>query len=418
MPTEDRDIRQGADLPINTWFTPGVRGIGSASFLSDLGHEIPTSLLPSLLTVTLGAPAAALGLVEGIADAMSGAAKFAGGPLGDDPSRRRATAVAGYTITAVLSAAIGGATSVAQVATLRAGAWAARGIRGPSRNALLADVVHPSAYGRAFGFERAMDNAGAVGGPLLALLLVAWVGTRWAITLSVIPGLLAVVAILYAIRKAPKLADRPRRKLRFQVRPVLKGRLGRLMVGVTFFEVGNVAATLLILRATEQLTADLGLDRATMLALLLYAGYNLTATLASFPAGRLSDRLGKGGPQRVLLMGVAMFAFAYLGFATNTTNIWFLLAPFLLAGIAIGFVETAEHAAVAAEAPDEIRGSAFGLLAAIQSFGNLVASAIAGLIWTLVSPTAAFCYLVAWMIAAAVAIALAHRLSNPALHGA
>ena len=99
------------------------------------------------------------------------------------------------------------------------------------------------------------------------------------------------------------------------------------MVGVTFFEVGNVAATLLILRATEQLTADLGLDRATMLALLLYAGYNLTATLASFPAGHLSDRLGKGGPQRVLLIGVAMFAFAYVGFATNTTNIDRVIKP-------------------------------------------------------------------------------------------
>ena len=411
MTTAARNPDPGVDLPVNTWFTPGVRGIGTASFFSDLGHEIPTALLPSLLTVTLGAPAAALGLVEGIAEGLGGAAKFAGGPLGDDPSRRRATAVAGYTITAVLSAAIGSATSVAQVATLRAGAWAARGIRGPSRNALLADVVHPSAYGRAFGFERAMDNLGAVGGPLLALALVAWVGTRWAITLSVIPGLLAVLAILYAIRKAPKLADRPRRPLRFQVRPVLKGRLGRLLIGVTFFEVGNVAATLLILRATEQLTTDLGLDRATVLALFLYAGYNLTATLASFPAGRLSDRLGSGGPQQVLLVGVVMFAIAYLGFATNSTNIWFLLAPFLLAGVAIGFVETAEHAAVAAQAPEEIRGSAFGLLAAIQSLGNLAASAIAGLIWTLVSPTAAFYYLVTWMIAAAIVIAFAHRPS-------
>ena len=411
MTTAARDPDPGVDLPVNTWFTPGVRGIGTASFFSDLGHEIPTALLPSLLTVTLGAPAAALGLVEGIAEGLGGAAKFAGGPLGDDPSRRRATAVAGYTITAVLSAAIGSATSVAQVATLRAGAWAARGIRGPSRNALLADVVHPSAYGRAFGFERAMDNLGAVGGPLLALALVALVGTRWAITLSVIPGLLAVLAILYAIRKAPKLADRPRRPLRFQVRPVLKGRLGRLLIGVTFFEVGNVAATLLILRATEQLTTDLGLDRATVLALFLYAGYNLTATLASFPAGRLSDRLGSGGPQRVLLVGVVMFAIAYLGFATNSTNIWFLLAPFLLAGVAIGFVETAEHAAVAAQAPEEIRGSAFGLLAVIQSLGNLAASAIAGLIWTLVSPTAAFYYLVTWMIAAAIVIAFAHRPS-------
>ena len=108
-----------------------------------------------------------------------------------------------------------------------------------------------------------------------------------------------------------------------------------------------------------------------------------------------------------------MFALAYAGFAANTSNTWLLLLPFLLAGVAIGFVETAEHAAVAAEAPDEIRGSAFGLLAAVQSFGNLVASAIAGLLWTLVSPTAAFGYLVAWMIAAAIAIALAHRSKPP-----
>lgn len=413
-PPEGGDApRTNANLPADTWFTPGVRGIGAASLLSDLGHEIPTSLLPSLLTVTLGAPAAALGLVEGIADGLAGAAKFAGGPLGDDPHRRRTAAVAGYTATAVLSAAIGGATSVAQVAVLRAGAWASRGLRVPARNALLADVVHPSAYGRAYGFERAMDNLGAVGGPLLAILLVAVVGTRWAITLSVIPGLFAVLAILYAIRKAPKLTDRPRRPLRFQVRPVLRGRLGRLMVGITFFEVGNVAATLLILRATEQLTPDLGIDRATALALLLYTGYNLAATVASIPAGRISDRLGTSGPQRVLFAGVVLFGLAYAGFAANTTSTWLLLAPFLVAGVAIGFVETAEHAAVAADAADHIRGSAFALLAAVQSFGNLVASAIAGLLWTLVSPTAAFIYLIAWMSAAAITIALAHRTTAP-----
>jgi|GEM_PF-978900 len=94
QPGEAHLPETNADLPTNTWFTPGVRGIGTASLLSDLGHEIPTSLLPSLLTVTLGAPAAALGLVEGIADGLAGAAKFAGGPLGDDPHRRRATAVA------------------------------------------------------------------------------------------------------------------------------------------------------------------------------------------------------------------------------------------------------------------------------------------------------------------------------------
>jgi MFS family permease len=386
-----------ADPP---WLTPGVAGIGTASFLADLGHEVPTALLPSLLTSTLGAPAAALGLIEGIADGLAGATRFAGGPLADDPARRRTVAVGGYTTTAVLSAAVGSAMSVWQVGVLRAGAWAARGLRVPARNALLADVVRPDKYGAAYGFERAADNAGAVAGPMLALAHVGAVGTRWAITLSVVPGLLATAAIVYAIRKAPRLAERPRRPLRVHVRPVLRGRLGRLMAGITLFEVGNVAATLFILRAIDQLRPDLGTDDATRVALLLYTGYNLVATLVSVPAGRLSDRLGRDGPRRVLLGGVAAFGLAYAALAADLTSAWLLLVPFALAGLGIGCMETAEHAAVAAEAPDHIRGSAFGLLAAVQSFGNFVASAVAGLLWTAVSPTVAFGYLTAWMLVA------------------
>jgi hypothetical protein len=135
------------------WLTPGVRGIGTASFLADVGHEMPTALLPNLLTTTLGAPAAALGLIEGVSDGLAGAVRLAGGAIADDPHRRRAQAVAGYTITAVLSSLIGAATAAWQVAVLRAGAWAARGLRVPARNALLADIVPASVYGRAYGFE-------------------------------------------------------------------------------------------------------------------------------------------------------------------------------------------------------------------------------------------------------------------------
>jgi hypothetical protein len=144
--------------PEERWLTPGVRGIGGASLLADVGHEIPTSLLPSLLTSTLGAPAAALGVIEGVADGLAGAARFAGGALADDPQRRRTIAVGGYSTTAILSGLIGTATSVWQVAILRSGAWAARGLRVPARNALLADVVPAAAYGRAYGFERAMGS--------------------------------------------------------------------------------------------------------------------------------------------------------------------------------------------------------------------------------------------------------------------
>ncbi|MFI6014595.1 MFS transporter [Streptomyces sp. NPDC051243] len=221
------------------WLTPGVRGIGSASFLADVGHEIPTALLPSLLTSTLGAPAAALGAIEGVSDALAGAARFGGGVLADDPARRRKVAVGGYTATAVFGAATAGATAVWQVGVLRAAAWTARGLRVPARNALLADIVPAGAYGRAYGFERMMDNLGAIFGPLLALVLVAWIGVQGAIGLSVIPGLLAAAAIVYAIRRTPRPEIRGRVPLKIRVRPVLSGDLGRLMGAVAAFEVAT-----------------------------------------------------------------------------------------------------------------------------------------------------------------------------------
>ncbi|MFD8212220.1 MFS transporter [Streptomyces sp. NPDC059697] len=391
------------------WLTPGVRGIGSASFLADVGHEIPTALLPSLLTSTLGAPAAALGAIEGVSDALAGAARFGGGVLADDPARRRRVAVGGYATTAVLGAATAGATAVWQVGVLRAAAWTARGLRVPARNALLADIVPAKAYGRAYGFERMMDNLGAIFGPLLALVMVATVGVQWAIGLSVIPGLLAAGAIIYAIRHTLKPTGRDKVPLKIRVRPVLEGELGRLMVAVAAFEAGNVAATLLILRATDLLAPGHGTKTATTIALGLYTLYNVAATLASVPAGRLADRLGARGPVLVLTGGVAAFAAAYGMFAVAGAVIAVLAVPFVLAGVGIGAVETAQHSAVATLAPAGLRGSAFGLLATIQSLGNLAASAVAGVLWTAFSPAAAFGYLAAWMVLALAGLLTAAR---------
>lgn len=387
-----------------------MRGIGLASLLSDLGHEVPTALLPSFLTSTLGAPAAALGMIEGVSDGLAGVARVAGGALADDPQRRRAAAIGGYTTTAVLSGLIGAAGAAWQVGVLRAGAWTARGLRVPARNALLADAVPAGAYGRAYGFERAMDNLGAIGGPLLALALVAAFSPRTAILLSIIPGLMAVLAITYAIRRLPRLERRDRRPIRLRVRPLLRGRLGGLMLAIAAFELGNIAATLLILRATDLLTPDHGTDDAVKIALVLYAAYNLAAALVSVPAGHIGDRRGM---PRVLVAGVLLFAGAYTVLAVTGPDIAPILVGFLLAGVAIGCVETAEHAVVAALAPDTLRGSAFGLLAAVQSFGNLAASAVAGALWTLASPKAAFIYAAAWMALALTLLATPYAARRP-----
>jgi len=389
--------------------TRGVAGIGGASLLADIGHEVPTALLPSFLASTLGASGAALGLIEGIADGCAGIARFAGGAFADDPERRRRSAVGGYTATAVFSSLIGVATAVWQVGVLRAAAWSARGLRVPARNALLADVVPKHVYGRAYGFERMMDNLGAVGGPLLAQLLLLFVGVRSAMLISVIPGLLAAVAIIYAIRATRLATKQERRPLRIHIRPVLRGELGRLFVGISAFEIGNVAATVLILRAVQLLTPGHGVHSATQIALWLYTGYNLTATIASIPGGRLGDRRGN---LIVLTIGAASFAVAFLGLALTGPTIALLALFFCVAGLGIGFAETAENAAVAALAPAHIRGSAFGALATIQSFGNFAASAVAGLLYTVVSPRAAFLYLAAWMIIALVAFLMTR--SEPA----
>lgn len=386
-----------------SWLTPGVRGIGGASLLADVGHEIPTSLLPSLLTGTLGAPAAALGIIEGVADGLAGAARFGGGALADDPQRRRRIAIGGYGSTAILSGLIGVAGSVFQVAILRSAAWAARGLRVPARNALLADVVPAGAYGRAYGFERAMDNLGAILGPLLGIVLVAAVGVRGAMLLSIIPGLMAVGAIVYAIRAAdlPKVSEK--RPIRFQVRPVLRGELGRLLGAVAAFELGNIAATLLILRATDLLEPGHGTDDAAQLALALYTAYNIAATAISVPAGRHGDRRS---PVAVLVGGTVAFGLAYLVLALTGASMAWLAVGFVLAGVGIGCVETAEHAAVAAMAPERLRGSAFGMLATVQALGNFAASAIAGVLWSVVSPAAAFIYAGAWMVVACVGFAV------------
>ena len=394
------------------WLTPGVGGIGAASFLADLGHEIPTSLLPSFLTATLGAPASALGLIEGISDGLAGVARFGGGALADDPERRRPTAVGGYTATAVLSGLIGAAGAAWQVGALRAGAWAARGLRVPARNALLADAVPGSAYGRAYGFERATDNLGAVLGPLLAIALIRPVSVRTAILVSIVPGLLATLAIVYAIHSLPRQTARERQSIRLRVRPVLHGSLGRLFVSVSAFELCNVAATLLILRATDLLEPGHGEGSATRIALWLYVAYNVAATLVSVPAGHVGDAYGK---LRVFATGTAVFLASYLLFAVADASIVLLAVVFCLAGIGIGCAETGEHAAVASLAPRDVRGSAFGLLAGVQSVGNLAASALAGVLWTAVSPRVAFIYLAAWMTIALFAVVSVGRHNHVVL---
>lgn len=401
----------GTDVAGGKWLNKGIVGVGSASFFSDAGHELVTSLLPSFLSSALHAGPAALGAIEGVSDALVGLSKLAGGPLSAEPSRRARLASGGYLLTAVATALIGACTMVWQVAVLRAVAWAARGVRSPARDTLLVSITPRAAYGRAAGVERAGDNAGAIAGPLLAGLLVGLIGIREAILLSFIPSVFAAVAITLAARQARQALSTPeaRTRLSFNLRELRESGAAGALVPVSFFELGNLATTLLILRATGMLTGE-GRDpgAAAALAIFFYAAHNGAATVASLVGGHLVDR---AGPRPVFAAGGAVYVAAYLLFAFGTGAWGLVLAGFLLAGIGIGFAETAESTAVALALPDRFRGNGFGILGLVQSAGDLGATVTAGILWALFSPAVAFTYAAVWM-AAAVACAGALRPSG------
>ena len=383
------------------WLTRAVMAVGAASLFADSGYEMSTALLPGLLVATLGAPAAALGVIEGVCDGLGGAARLVGGPLADDPRRRRRVAVGGYGATAVLSAGVALATGAWQIAVLRAGAWTARGLRSPASKAIVADIVPVTAYGRAYGFERAMDNLGAVLGPLLAMALAGMLGVRWAIGLSLIPGLMAAGAIHYALKRGDLARDEPAASARLRLRSVLSGPLGRLFGVLAMVECGQVAATLLILRATQLLQPEHGPERATAIALGLYAAHNAVAAVSALTFGHLADRFN---PARTLTAGVASMGSGYLMFSVAGSSPLWLACAFAVAGAAAGCVQTCENAVVAHRAPALAKGSAFGVLAAVRAAGSLVAGTIAGIMWTMTSSTAALTLFAAWSVIAAVAL--------------
>jgi len=416
--TADDGRRDVADESEGTWLTPGVGAVGAASFFSDTGHEITTSVLPAFLTSTLGASAAALGVIDGISDALVGVMKLVGGPLANDPNRRGRTASGGYLGTAVATGAIGAATTVWQVGILRAAAWLSRGLRSPARDALLASLSPTSARGRAFGLERAGDNLGAVLGPLLAAGLVAWLGVRPALYLAAIPGLFAAVAIIVAARESRRRidADGETSLQRFEFRALRDAGMLRALLPVAVFEFGNLATTLLILRATQLLISpQRPFAAAASLAILIYAAHNVVATMASLAAGRWYDRTG---PRAAFATGAGVYVIAYAMFAAGTHSALLVAVGFALAGAGIGLAEPTQSAVISQLLPDRLRGTGFGVLGAVQAMGDVVATVVAGVLYTLVSPAVAFGYAAAWMAVTVVAAGMLRpRSGGQASHG-
>ena len=370
------------------WLNRTVLGIGLASLFSDWSHEIATAAMPAFLA-TLGVAAAWLGIIEGVSDGLASFAKMASGYYTDGLRRRKPIAVAGYLATALGTAAFGLATNAWHVLFARAGAWLGRGVRTPVRKALLAASVPRSAYGRAFGLERAMDTIGAIVGPLTALLILEATQHNYRVLFAwtLLPGLLAAGVIAFLVKEKVR-APVPHISFGERLR-LLPKQYRKFLAAVALFGAGDFAHTMLILLATQKLTPALGIGRAASIAVTLYILHNVFYAGFSFVAGWLGDRLPKNF---VLAGGYGLAGVMTLAIIVLSATIWTMAANFIVGGIYIAIEETLEDSMCAELVEEGHHGMAFGVLATVNGFGDFVSSIVVGLLWTGFGTTVAFGY--------------------------
>ncbi|MHB1225763.1 MAG: MFS transporter [Gemmatimonadaceae bacterium] len=371
--------------------------LSAVSLLTDLSSEIIYPLLPLFLSTVLGASAATLGAIEGAAESTAALLKLASGWWSDRMARRKPLVVAGYLLASVARPLVGLATSAGQVLAIRLTDRVGKGIRGAPRDALIADSVTPLLRGRAFGLHRAADHLGAVGGPLLAFLMLEGLGMplRTVFLWAAVPGALAVAMAIWGVRETPR--ELPGRAAAGAPASAgsAAGRLGgaadgshpaslggsfwRYLGVLVLFTLGNATDAFILLRATQ-------LGVAVALVPLLWAMLHVVKSASSVPGGLLSDRVGRKVP---IVAGWALYALVYLLFG-RATEPWHAWALFAVYGLYSGLTEGVEKALVADLSPIARRGAAFGWYNLAIGVGALPASVIFGLLWDHAGPSAAF----------------------------
>jgi len=351
------------DLPRN------VVVLSWVSFFQDAASEMLYPVLPLFVTGVLGAPPAALGLIEGVAEATQATTKIAAGQLADR-QRRRPLIGAGYTISGLAKPIIGLATGWPLVLFARFTDRVGKGLRGAPRDALIASETPQALRGRAFGLHRAMDSTGAVVGPLLGLLLYHALGQRLRplFFFALIPAAISVALVFLVREKSHPVAQRAGH------RRAPPGPLGRrywtALVLLTAFALLNFSDALVLLR-----TEELGLGFGAVIA--SYALYNAVYAGLSYPAGHLSDRIPRPA---IVATGLGVFSVAYLGLglASNSAWVWVLLP---LYGAYTALTDGVGKAWLADLSPATHMGRGMGLFQGVTGFGALIAGIWAGLAW-------------------------------------
>lgn len=345
---------------------------GIVSLLTDVGSEMIYPLLPLFLSNVLHAPRSFIGAVEGAAEATASLLKLISGRISDRLRRRKPLVVLGYGISSLMRPIVGLATHPWHVLATRVADRFGKGVRSSPRDALLADAADPAERGRAFGFHQAMDNAGAIFGPVIATALLA-VGIRMrsVFLFAAIPGALAMTALLFGVREQARSdgSEEAKAARKRQSDAPFSATFVRYLVCVALFGLGNSSDAFLLLRGQQCGVPVKWIP-------LLWMAHNGTKAALSTWGGELSDRIGR---RRVIIGGWTLYALTYLafGFASRQWHIWTL---FVVYGLYYSLVEGSEKALVADLVPTGARGRAYGWFNAVIGVAALPASLAFGAI--------------------------------------
>lgn len=364
--------------------TPSSYLLALASFFADMSTEMLYPILPVFFTTVLKTPVEIVGLIEGLATGIQYGMQGVSGWLADRLQRPKAIALVGYTLNAIGKPVIGLAASWPLALAGRVIDRFGAGSRSTPRDALIAASVDEEHRGRAFGLEGLGDNGGAFLGPMLAILLLSplHVDLRSIFSFAFIPGLLACLMIVFVRIRADTRVKRERASVPSPTRGAsFSADYGKYLLVTALFGIGNSTNAFLILR-----TKNVGVP--LFATILIYACFNLIAALISFPAGSLSDRIGR---KKLLVLCFAIFALVYLGFALSV-NVAFLTFCFVFYGVYSGAYRAIGKTFVTDIVPQEYRASGVGWYAVVVGITGFIASTVGGWLWTTVAPSATFLY--------------------------
>jgi len=378
-PSESRERLIGEAAPTAAPLDPTVKALGVVSLLNDISSEVTLRTLPLFLANVLGVKTGIIGLIEGVAESTATLLKIVSGVFADRHGKKKGLTLWGYGLSGFTKPLLFFATGWPLVLAVRVLDRIGKGIRTAPRDALIADVTAPAHRGRAFGFNKAMDRAGAVAGLFLAAGILYFGGTgqvaltrenyQALVLLSVVPGVAAVLVLARWVHERPRPAGTVTSGVRLAWRG-LDTRVKVYLVFLVIFTLGNSSDAFLMLRAQT-----LGFRPAEIF--LALAAFSLVVTLSSTPGGALSDWLGR---RRLIVTGWVIYAVIYLGFAFASTS-WHVWVLYLGYGLYYGAFEGAASALVADLIPAELRGTAFGLFNGAVGVAALPASLLAGLLW-------------------------------------